>query len=227
MSEFDRYAQDYDELLRDPIREGFAGDQLFFAERKWLLIQRYFRSRGRDLRKTRWLDVGCGKGELLRFGRPHCRQAAGCDLSEEMLRACGDLEVTLQTEPGRLPYSDASFDFVTAVCVYHHVEPHDRGALTKELIRVLAPGGILGIIEHNPWNPATRLIVSRTPVDQNAILLSAGETMGWMRSAGLSAVSRRFFLYLPERFYRKAGGVEEALAWLPLGGQYAAFGHRS
>jgi hypothetical protein len=43
----------------------------------------------------------------------------------------------------------------------------------KEIQRVLRPGGVFSLIEHNPLNPVTRLIVSRTPVDGNAKLLTA------------------------------------------------------
>ena len=64
---------------------------------------------------------------------------------------------------------------MTAVCVYHHVEPGDRAPLTAEIRRVLKPGGMLAIIEHNPLNPVTRAVVKRIPLDRDAQLLSARE----------------------------------------------------
>jgi hypothetical protein len=85
---------------------------------------------------------------------------------------------------------------------------------------------VFAIIEHNPWNPATRLIVKRSPVDQNAVLLNAGETRGLMRAAGLSIHDQQFFVYLPEKAYKAVGAVENVFSRLPLGGQYAVFGKR-
>ena len=39
----------------------------------------------------------------------------------------------------RVPFEDASFDVVTMVCVYHHVDLADRPALTADVSRVLKP----------------------------------------------------------------------------------------
>ena len=225
--EFDNYAAKYEELLRDPIREKFAPGSQFFAVRKWELIRDFFHRQKRPLPSLRWLDVGCGKGELLRMGKGNFGQVCGCDLSEEMLSAGGDLDIRSQTSPDKLPFPNASFDFLTAVCVFHHVDLKDRQALVGEMKRVLAPGGILGIIEHNPFNPATRIIVSRTPVDQNAILLRAAETETLIEKAELDLVETQYFLYLPEKLYSRITWVETAFRSIPLGGQYATFGRKN
>ena len=224
--EFDEYAASYKDLLQDPIRDKFAADGAFFAERKWILIRDFFARRKRDLGKMAWLDIGCGKGELLTLGQGTFHRVAGCDMSAEMLAGARGLDVTLQTDPKRLPYADRTFDFLTAVCVFHHVEPPHRPGLVAEMVRVLKPGGVLGILEHNPLNPATRIIVSRTPVDQNAILLMAGESEKLLRQSGLSQIESEYFLYLPEGLYHSAAWVERVLRSVPLGGQYATFGQK-
>jgi SAM-dependent methyltransferase len=141
-----------------------------------------------------------------------------------MQDATQDLDVRVQDDPGRLPFDDAHFDFVTAVCVYHHVPVAARAALTGEMRRVLRPGGVFAIIEHNPYNPATRLIVSRTPVDADAILLKPAETRALLREAGFSIGYEPYFLYLPEKLYQHAAAFENLLRHVPLGGQYAVFG---
>ena len=125
-----------------------------------------------------------------------------------------------------LPFPDESFGFVTAVCVYHHVEPKDRVELTEEVRRVLTAGGVFAIIEHNPLNLATRLIVSRNPVDVNAKLLRAGEAERLLRGTGLTPFEKSYFLYVPERLYRRFGIVEDWLKRIPGGGQYAVFGSK-
>jgi SAM-dependent methyltransferase len=225
-AEFDRYAGHYGDLLRDPIRDRFAASAEFFHLRKWLLIQDYFRRRSIRSQELCWLDAGCGRGELLHLGKAHFRTAMGCDHSAEMLRQCGGLAVSHQPDPARLPFDDQSFDFISAACVYHHLGPVERAALTNEARRVLRPGGLFVIFEHNPANPATRRVVSRSPVDSNAVLLRARETRDLMRAAGLAPLATLYYLYLPQRLFEFAGKLERFLAGVPLGGQYAVFGER-
>lgn len=222
-AEFNEYASSYDELLKDPLRDRFAASAGFFHRRKLLLIQSYFRSQGLNPTQLSWLDIGCGKGELLTLGQDVFGRVAGCDVSEAMLASCHGFETRVQTAPGRIPYEAASFDFVTAVCVYHHIPPPERAAFTLEAARMLKPGGVFGIIEHNPFNPVTRLIVSRTPLDQNAQLIKPSETRAMLREAGLRLMLTRFFLYSPESLYTKLNRMEDALASVPMGGQYAVF----
>lgn len=226
-AEFDNYSGNYDELLKDPIRDFFAENAAAFHRRKWLVLQDFFARWHCSTKDQRWLDVGCGKGELLRLGRNSFEQALGCDPSDEMLKACEGLDVRRQTEAGVLPFADSSFDLVTAVCVYHHLSLAKRRALTKEVWRVLRPGGIFAVFEHNPWNPATRIIVGRTPVDANAVLLTAGEVRRTMRAAGLKPVQTTNYLFLPERLFARMGRLEKLLAAVPAGGQFAVFGTRS
>ena len=221
--EFDSYAREYSELLRDPVRDRFATTPLFFHQRKWGVIREFFDSLGRSTREANWLDVGCGRGELLRLGQSAFGRVAGCDLSQEMLKASADLEVRLQMAPIELPFESETFDLVTAVCVYHHVGLSDRDALTWEAFRVLRPGGVLCVIEHNPLNPLTRRIVQRTPVDTNANLLPHSEARRLVGSTGFSCLDTRFFLYLPESAFRRMPWLEALLKHVPLGGQYALF----
>jgi SAM-dependent methyltransferase len=224
--EFDRFSGSYEELLKDPIRDRFTrSGQQFFHVRKRDLIRQHFSSLGVDTRALRYLDVGCGKGELLSLLREDFHEVAGCDPSPGMLSSSEGVETRVQENPGKIPFDDAAFDFVTSVCVYHHVPPSSRLALTREAYRVLKPGGIFAIIEHNPYNPVTRLIVSRTPVDADAVLVRAAEVRGCMRAAGFTCDVPRYFLYFPEPIYRRTGDrLERLLRGVPLGGQYAIFG---
>ena len=199
--QFDAFASNYADLLRDPIRDRFARSRTFFFERKVGVVRTFFRHRGIDTRTITWLDVGCGQGELLRLGRTHFKSAVGCDPSEGMLRWCSDLTVRRQSSPQELPFDDHCVDFVTAVCVYHHVPAPVRSSFTAEIIRVLKPGGIFSIIEHNPFNPVSRLIVSRTPVDADADLLSAGTAAHLMTAAGAKVLETRYFLWFPQEAY--------------------------
>jgi SAM-dependent methyltransferase len=223
-AEFDEYATEYRKLLHDPLRTSFSAGGGFFFLRKWILISEYLRLSGAG--NSSWLDVGCGNGDLLRLGRRGFARAPGCDVSSAMTRTCQDLEVVVQPEPTRLPFPDCSFDLITAVCVFHHVAIQDRPALVSEMARVLVPGGSACIIEHNPFNPVTQLIVRRTPVDANARLLAAGKVLDLMERAGLTPLAPQYFLYFPERLFFAFSRMERILARIPAGGQYAVFGRR-
>jgi SAM-dependent methyltransferase len=218
--EFDSYATNYSELIRDPLRERFTASDRFFAERKIQVIRSFYKRRGIDTRTLRWLDVGCGQGELLRLGKPFFATATGTDLSAKMLEACAGLDVHQQPSPDRLPFPDETFDFVSAVCVYHHVPEEQRAAFTAEVLRLLKPNGIFCLIEHNPFNPITRVIVSRTPVDADAQLLTAGKARDLFTAAGCTIMDTRYFLFLPQRIYTHLASLEDRLSRVPLGGQY-------
>jgi ubiquinone/menaquinone biosynthesis C-methylase UbiE len=223
-AEFDSYAHSYKELIREPIRDRFARDPLFFTERKWILLREYFKRRGLSSRKMSWLDVGCGEGDLLRFGQGEFGRVVGCDASAEMMQSAQGLEVRHQKSADRLPFGDEEFDLTTAVCVFHHVEPAHRRALILEMKRVLRPGGLICLIEHNAQNPVVRGMVSRIAVDVNAVLLKQRECHDLFESAGMRSLGTEFFLYLPEKLFRLFGQLEVFGRRIPLGGQYAAFG---
>ena len=141
-----------------------------------------------------------------------------------MLSSCASLSVREQTSPVALPYEDGSVNFVSSVCVYHHVHGNDRTLLTSEIRRVLAPGGLYCIVEHNPWNPVTRTIVGRCAVDVDAELLAAPHAARLLKNGGFELLRTSYFLYLPEQLFNRFSVVESALERVPLGGQYALLG---
>jgi SAM-dependent methyltransferase len=220
--EFDQYAPSYTDLLDDPARKRFAQDPLHFHRRKWILIERLLKGAGADVQALKWLDVGCGRGELLELGGLKVKQAMGCDPSSNMLSPDTSFEMHKQPSLVELPFEDNSVDFVTAVCVYHHVHGEARTLLTNDIRRVLVPGGLCCIIEHNPWNPVTKAIVKRCPVDVDAELLTLQAATKLFEASGFEAVETEYFLYFPELLFNtRAGALERPLSKLPFGGQYA------
>jgi SAM-dependent methyltransferase len=224
--EFDRYAPTYSQLLRDPIRDRFAGDSEFFHRRKWMVIRDFLARRGVPTSMSSWLDVGCGRGELLRLAGHEFARAVGCDPSKKMRETFPGVEIFEQPSAAELPFPDQSLDFVTAACVYHHVPREQRASLTKSIYRVLKPGGVFCLIEHNPWNPVTQLIVRRCPIDVDAELLTASAASRLMRSSNLEIVETAYLLYFPERVFDRMARIENWLRRWPLGGQFAMFCRR-
>lgn len=104
----------------------------------------------------RVVDVGCGPGGLLVHVaalRPDVT-VTGVDLSERMVElasarlastvAAGRAEV-LRGDAAALPLPDGSVDVLSAVLTAHHWEDLRRGV--EELVRVLAPGGSVVVVE--------------------------------------------------------------------------------
>lgn len=110
---------------------------------------------GRDQRHVKLLDVACGTGRFLRDVRrafPAMR-LAGCDLSgaylEEARRHMGRLRPArfVFGNAEALPFEDESQDIVTCIFLYHELPPDVRRVVTREIARVLKPGGLFVFID--------------------------------------------------------------------------------
>jgi SAM-dependent methyltransferase len=172
---------------------------------------------------VRALDVGCGVGSLHPYLEGAFASLDGCDVSQESLLRAGQKNphVAYRTcASSKLPYDDGAFDLAFASCVVHHVPPASWLDWFREMRRVVRPGGVACIIEHNPYNPLTRLAVLRCPFDDDAVLLSAAKAASLFQEAGFKEVRSEHFLLLPSArpFARK---VERSLSVVPLGAQYA------
>jgi SAM-dependent methyltransferase len=223
-AEFDGLADDYEQLLADPLRSRFASSSEFYHRRKLEVLRTHLAATGKLACNLRWLDLGCGRGDLLRMGRAEFESAYGCDVSRDSLKYCEGITVREQKTTDSIPFDSRSFDLVTAACVYHHVALSERLKLTRSALDTLRPGGLFVMFEHNPWNPVTRAIVRRSRIDVSAILLRPTESIELLREAGFLRVSLHYFLFLPEAAGAKMTGVEKWLCRVPLGGQYAVFG---
>lgn len=122
-----------------------------------------------------------------------------------------------------LPYADSTFDAASAVCVFHHVPIADRVDLAREIRRVLRPGGLFVVFEHNPLNPLTMHVVNSCEFDKNATLLRSREVETLLKKAGFRQIYTRFILTVPAKgsLLRK---VDRLFARLPLGAQYYTVG---
>src|SRR5262245_36749992 len=175
--EFDHYAGDYQAAVDTAAGvsvEGLAG------EKARLILDVLARNLG-DVRRLRVLDLGCGIGLIDAELQDEVGLLCGADVSLESLRYARDRAPAahfLHYDGSRVPFADGSFDAVFASCVLHHVPPASRASFLDEMLRLLRPGGIALIIEHNALNPMTRLIVSRCAFDADAVLLTCREAAG-------------------------------------------------
>jgi SAM-dependent methyltransferase len=225
MESFDEFAGQYDDLLRDPLRDRFAGGSDFFIKQKCRIVARRLpKAAGRPLRV---LDAGCGQGTAFQFFDPAVH-VFGSDISIPMLRdAARRGPVTVQ-EPYSLPFADNTFDAVYAFCIYHHIPDAYHETHLRELKRVVKPGGQVMVFEHNPYNPVTARIFARAPIDRGCHMIKPAALRRTFMNAGFTGpVDQGYLLFVPESLHTMFGGIEPALSWLPLGGQYFVAGRKA
>lgn len=217
------------ETYRSTIEQtiAFAGKGLdFFTDVKADYLRKVVEAELPEVETPRVLDVGCGHGyihrKLLSFGY----NIVGVEIATDVLpfaREANPSITYLGYDGTTLPFDDNSFDVAVTICVMHHVPRKHWPNFSREMRRVLRPGGIAVIFEHNPLNPLTRYVVASNEIDDDAVLLSARKLRGILRHAGFSNVKSRNFLFTPF-----AGPIfrtlDEKLSWCPFGAQYYAVG---
>lgn len=168
------------------------------------------------------LDVGCGVGNYHARLSPQLKSLSGVDVSSGCVGTAQSRNagVDYKVYDGDvLPYADASFDLAFAICVMHHVPPKRWSKFAQEMHRVLRPGGLVLIFEHNPRNRLTMRVVQSCPFDKDAVLMRSEVTEGLYRDVGFSQVYSRFILSIPpfNSFFR---GIDKLLGGFPFGAQY-------
>lgn len=223
--EFDEYDESYQEVVENAMK--FSGMSHDYATRvKADLIIATALKRFGTLNNRSILDVGCGIGltDVHLQGQPWA--ISSTDISPKSIDQARVRNPGVNYVVGdedRLPFDDESFDVCFTICVMHHVPPQQWTSFLKEMRRVLKPGGIAMILEHNPLNPLTRVVVSKIPFDANAVLLSARTLRGHLRQAQLKPVKSQYFLFSP---WERLGFVDRFFGWLPLGAQYTVIAER-
>ncbi len=125
------------------------------ATRRQALVPLAERFAGRDQRRLRLLDVGCGTGRFLDFAKQVWPRlpAIGLDLSEPYVRearrhlARWSHVDFLVANGEQIPAPDESCDAATAVFVFHELPPGVRRTVVRELARVLKSGGRLVLVD--------------------------------------------------------------------------------
>ncbi|MCA0425365.1 MAG: class I SAM-dependent methyltransferase, partial [Proteobacteria bacterium] len=174
------------------------------------------------------LDVGCGVGNYHPRVSSEFKKVYGVDISAESLAVAAKRNPNVHYSHYNgtsLPFPDQSIDVAFAVCVYHHIPVGLRPAITREVWRVLRPGGMFIIFEHNPANPLTMRVVNSCPFDADAVLLRPKETEKLMEDAGFSAIHSRHILSVPAAG-RLLRNVDRIFARLPFGAQFYTAGRR-
>jgi ubiquinone/menaquinone biosynthesis C-methylase UbiE len=222
---FDRYDERYDQAVNDAI--AFSKLKVdFFVRVKAAYMQDILAAHFGDPSGIDLLDVGCGVGNYHPYWIDQVGSLRGVDVSTKCIERAAERNprVVYEAYDGdRLPFADRSFDAVVTICVMHHVDPQQRPGFVAELRRVLRPGGIAVVFEHNPSNFLTRRVVANCIFDEGVILQQHQETETLMRQEGFDVHPSRFILLLPA-FTKLLRRVDGLFSRLPLGAQYFTCG---
>jgi SAM-dependent methyltransferase len=198
-STFDEVSTGYEQQVNGAM--AFSGLEVdLFARAKADRLKELAQRALGDPSSLRVLDIGCGVGAFHRHLQSTFRELHGLDVS------ASSIEVARKANPGchyqvydgqAAPYEAGAFDLVFAACVIHHVPPENWPSFVAEIKRLLRPGGMIVVFEHNPFNPLTRLVVSRCEFDEDAVLLSRGQLRSLAVKAGFSEIASRSIFTLP------------------------------
>jgi SAM-dependent methyltransferase len=214
--DFDKFTDNYNQLLNDKTRF-FSADDEYFARYKVDIIRLLVKPPVR-----RVLEYGCGIGRNIPFLLEAFAGAfvVGSDISHASLEIArrDNAGVEFIEEDGSVELS-GRFDVIFVAGVFHHVPVDKRVDVARSLSARLAPGGVIFVFEHNPFNPLTRRIVGNCPYDEDAVLLRPSELRRVLCMAGLRVERKSYCLFVPPRL-SMLKWLEKWLGWLPLGGQY-------
>jgi SAM-dependent methyltransferase len=217
---FDEHSEWYQQSLEQALRASGEGRQYFAHGRvQWL------RRCLEELRERpgRVLDFGCGDGATSPVLQEtlQAETVLGTDISPK------SIELARKNFASRAISYTALKEFCPsglqdlAYCngVFHHIPVEERLQNLSLVHSALRDGGLFSFWENNPWNPATRYVMSRIPFDRDAILLTPPEAAALLRKVGFEIVRVDYRFIFPRalRAFRK---LEDVLHSLPLGTQY-------
>ena len=223
MSEFDKFAENYNESLRNSLALTRTSDKYQAEYKVRLLKGLLFRgaAKSRSAAQLNVLDFGCGVGLSL----PYLLE----QFSGSKIFATDVSEVSLNVVRAELPQvtiinsalnAVEKFDVILMSTVLHHITGSTRVEIVENLRANLKPDGCLVVIEHNTYNPLTRRIVSNCPMDVDAELISMRDIKKLLsRDCGFKIRETGYCSFFPEPL-KVLTKLDPVLKKVPFGGQY-------
>ena len=217
MSEFDKFAGNYQESLRKGLALTRTSDE-YQAEYKVDLLKRYAID---DAANVNILDFGCGVGLsvpylLSRFAKSKVFVTDVSQVSLDVVRA----KFAKVTIIDSVVNTAEKFDAIYMATVLHHITSAQRVEILENLRTKLKPQGCLFVVEHNTYNPVTQRIVSTCPMDINAELISMRNLKRLLtQDCGYQIRDTGYCSFFPQPL-KALAKLDGVLKRVPLGGQY-------
>ena len=223
--DFNEHKDSYVETIENSLQ--FTGKSHdFFTQVKADFLKNILKKYLPYVKSPRLLDIGCGHGLIHKHLKDTDLEIVGVEMAAEVVALAqqSNPEVVYQSHDGKtLPFESQTFDVAMAICVMHHVPKREWASFMQEMKRVIKPGGLAVIFEHNPYNPVTRHIVANNPLDEDAVLLSSLTLKKLMHQAGFLRVNSRYILFTPFA-HRIFNWFDKIFGRIPLGAQYYSIG---
>ena len=163
----------------------------------------------------RILDVGCGKGALLRKLVDHGAEATGVEPAADTLTPLATAPPLRIVAAGaeKLPFPDRAFDAAIFLNSFHHVPVDLMDAALMEVARVVEPGGMIVIVE--PLAEGTFFAALRPIEDETEIRAAAQAAIaraalaGRLQEASRHDIIRRDFFPNIEPFLQRVLDADE------------------
>ena len=162
------------------------------------------------------MDFGCGTGTAAPFLLELAgSKLIGLDTSEKSLQQARQVNDPERTQflllSAYRPTQSADLAFCNGV--FHHVPPEERDDQVGYIFNSLRSNGFFAFWENNPWNPGTKIVMSRIPFDRDAKTLTPTEARRMLRRGGFE-ILRTDFLFIFPHFLRWFRPLERYLSWL-------------
>ncbi len=224
--DFDAYADDYDVHLAKGL--SLTGeDKSYYARGRLIRLAQRLSELGEKPETV--MDFGCGTGTGVPFilDLLGAQSVIGIDISARSLevarREYGSEKVQFMLwGEDRL---EGRMDLVFCNGVFHHVPENERESVVGYVSRVLRPGGIFALSENNPWNPGTRYIMRRCPLDKYAVMITPLRLQRLFASQGFEILGTDFLFIFPHAL-RGLRWIEPLVSRIPIGGQYLVLGRK-
>lgn len=225
MSEFDKFARDYESILSESI-SAYGFSPSYFDEYKIREAYKFVKSEGLENKQIKFLNFGCGTGRSEKFIRKYFKKSIifSIDVSEKSIEIARENNRELDNmvfksfDGYQIPFEDR-FDIIFAANVFHHIAHEEHPVVLKRIYQNLNENGFLFIFEHNPLNPVTVRIVKSCELDRDAKLLSPFYTNRILSQNGFGWRRLRFMLFFP-KYLKFLLPLEKYMGKIPFGAQY-------
>ncbi len=221
-SEFDQYATNYEAALQQGLSvSGESADHFARRRVEWLSFR--LNQMAPAMAIQRAMDFGCGTGNSVGHLQSilQAEHVVGIDASVQSLvqarERYSEAQATFFTSE-EYPTKEA-IDLAYCNGVFHHIPIAIRPQVMRYIFDAIKPDGIFAFWENNPWNPGTRIVMSRIPFDRDAITLSIPTAKRMLIDSGFSIERVDSCFYFP-KMLAWLRWLEPSLARFPLGAQY-------
>jgi len=157
------------------------------------MINKHYQGIPKDL-----LDIGPAEGRLMsifkdRIPKMNCM---GLEFSQELIDSCMDPRLNIvQGDAMHPPFSDESFDVITATAIIEHVS--NPGEFLVRIAKMLRPGGIVIITTPDPFFEHIATAIGHIDDEEHQETMTLNKLKMYIENSGLKPVQLEKFMCSP------------------------------